>query len=65
MGSIYIYNSNVHFETNFQGGSSGGRERGGCQGVDESFNLKKKVRIKEIILIKYILFDLGIFGPHY
>lgn len=40
-------------------------ERGGDEGVDESFNLKRKVRVKEIILIKYILFDLGIFGPHY
>lgn len=42
-----------------------GWERGGDEGVDESFNLKRKVRVKEIILIKYILFDLGIFGPHY
>lgn len=39
--------------------------RGECDGVDESFNLERKVQVKEIILIKYILFDLGIFGPHY
>lgn len=44
----------------------GDRERRGeCDGVDESFNLERKVQVKEIILIKYILFDLGIFGPHY
>lgn len=44
----------------------GDRERWGeCDGVDESFNLERKVQVKEIILIKYILFDLGIFGPHY
>jgi hypothetical protein len=38
----------------------------GCEGVDESFNLERKIQVKEIILIKYyILFDLGIFGAHY
>lgn len=44
-----------------------GEGRGGCEGgVGESFNLKREeVRVKEIILIKCILFDLGIFGPHY
>lgn len=38
-----------------------GRERGKREGVGKSFNLKReKVRVKEIVLIKCILFDLGI-----
>lgn len=38
---------------------------GECDGQTKALIQKEKVQVKEIILIKYILFDLGIFGPHY